>query len=155
MAHALHRLGVFAARHKWTVFASWVVLVAVLVALSRVIGVNTSDNLSLPGTDSQAASNLLAAQFPPRQNGNSPLVFHAPAGEKVTDPDDKEGIEASYARLKKLPHVANAVDPFSQKGAAQISKDGRTAYIPVLLNVSGDSSRMRSRRASWLRAIRV
>ena len=138
MARVLHGLGFFAARHKWTVFGSWVVLVAVLVALSQVIGANTSDNLSLPGTDSQAASNLLAAQFPPRQNGNSPLVFHTPAGEKVSDPDNKQAIEDSYARLKKLPHVASVVDPFGQRGAAQIGKDGRTAYIPVLLDVSGD-----------------
>ncbi len=138
MARALQGLGLFAARHKWSVFGCWVVLVTLLVALSHVVGANTSDNLSLPGTDSQAASNLLAAQFPPRQNGNSPLVFHTTAGQKVTDPAEKQAIGASYARLKKLPHVASVVNPFSQRGAAQISKDGRTAYIPVLLDVSGD-----------------
>jgi uncharacterized membrane protein YdfJ with MMPL/SSD domain len=138
MARALKRLGLFAARRKWVVLGGWVILVAVLVALSHVAGSNTSDNLSLPGTDSQAASNLLAAQFPPRQNGNSPLVFHTPAGTKVTDSQNKQAIEASYEQVRKLPHVANAVDPFSQQGAAQISKDGRTAYIPVLLDVSGD-----------------
>ena len=38
----------------------------------------------------------------------------------------------------KLPHVASATDPFSQQGAAQISKDKRTAFIPVLLDVGGD-----------------
>jgi uncharacterized membrane protein YdfJ with MMPL/SSD domain len=138
MARALQRLGLFAARRKWAVLGAWVVVVAGLVALSHVAGSNTSNNLNLPGTDSQAASNLLAAQFPPRQNGNSPLVFHAPAGTKVTDSQNKQAIEASYKQVRKLPHVANAVDPFSQQGAAQISKDGRTAYIPVLLDVSGD-----------------
>jgi len=138
MARALKRLGLFAARRKWVVLGGWVVVVAGLVALSHVAGSNTSDNLNLPGTDSQAASNLLAAQFPPRQNGNSPLVFHSPAGTKVTDSQNRQAIEASYKQVRKLPHVANAVDPFSQHGAAQISKDGRTAYIPVLLDVSGD-----------------
>jgi uncharacterized membrane protein YdfJ with MMPL/SSD domain len=139
VARVLHGVGLFAARHRWPVFGAWVVLVAVLVAASHLIGANTSDNLSLPGTDSQAASNLLAAQFPPRQNGNSPLVFHTAAGGKVTDADNRQAIEASYSNVKKLSHVASAVDPFSQRGAAQISKDGRTAYIPVLLDVSGDS----------------
>jgi uncharacterized membrane protein YdfJ with MMPL/SSD domain len=57
---------------------------------------------------------------------------------KVTDANAKQAIEASYARVKKLPHVAEAVDPFSQRGAAQISKDKQTAFIPVLLDVSGD-----------------
>ena len=138
MARALQRLGLFAARRKWVVLGVWVVVATGLVALSHVAGSNTSDNLNLPGTDSQAASNLLATQFPPRQNGNSPLVFHAPTGTKVTDAQDKQAIKASYKQVRKLPHVANAVDPFSQQGAAQISKDGRTAYIPVLLDVSGD-----------------
>lgn len=109
MARALSRLGLFAARRRWVVLGAWVVVVAGLVALSHLAGSNTSDNLNLPGTDSQAASNLLAAQFPPRQNGNSPLVFRTPAGTKVTDSRNKRAIEASYKQVRKLPHVASAV----------------------------------------------
>jgi uncharacterized membrane protein YdfJ with MMPL/SSD domain len=114
----------------------WVVLLGLLVGLAHSFGSNTSNNLRLPGTDSQAASDLLAARFPPQQNGSNPLVFHARTG-KVTDAKAKQAIEASYTQVKKLPHVASAVDPFSQQGGAQISKDKQTAFIPVLLNVSG------------------
>jgi uncharacterized membrane protein YdfJ with MMPL/SSD domain len=137
MARALHRLGMFAARRKWVVLGAWILLIAVLIALSRSFGSNTSNNLDLPGTDSQAAADLLAARFPPQQNGSNPLVFHVRTG-KVTDVNAKQAIEASYERVKKLPHVAAAVDPFSQRGAAQISKDKETAFIPVLLDVGGD-----------------
>ena len=137
MARSLHRLGLFAARRKWVVLGAWVLLVALLVIASRTLGSNTSNNLRLPGTDSQAATDLLAARFPPQQNGSNPLVFRTETG-KVTDASAKQAIEASYARVKKIPHVASATDPFGQQGAAQISKDGRTAFIPVLLNVSGD-----------------
>ncbi|HUH21483.1 MAG TPA: MMPL family transporter, partial [Gaiellaceae bacterium] len=55
-----------------------------------------------------------------------------------TDAQAKQAIQASFERVKKLPHVVAAVDPFSQRGAAQISKDKTTAFIPVLLDVSGD-----------------
>jgi len=127
----------FAARRKWVVLGAWIVLLVVLVAVSRSFGSNTSNNLRLPGTDSQAATDLLAARFPPQQNGSSPLVFHTQTG-KVTDANPKQAIEASFAKVKKLPHVASAVDPFSQQGAPQISTDKRTAFIPVLLDVSGD-----------------
>ncbi len=137
MARALHRLGLLAARRKWVVLGGWVVLLVVLVAVSQSLGSNTSNNLSLPGTDSQAASDLLASRFPPQQNGSNPLVFHARTGN-VTDADSKQAIQATVTRLKKLPHVVAAVDPFSQRGAAQISKDKQTAFIPVLLDVSGD-----------------
>jgi uncharacterized membrane protein YdfJ with MMPL/SSD domain len=137
MARALHRLGMFAARRKWVVLGAWILLIAVLIALSRSFGSNTSNNLQLPGTDSQAAADLLAARFPPQQNGSNPLVFHVRTG-KVTDADAKQAIEASYEQVKKLPHVAAAVDPFSQRGAAQVSNDKQTAFIPVLLDVGGD-----------------
>jgi len=137
VARALHRLGLVAARRKWVVLGCWIVLLAALIGLSQSMGSNTSNNLSLPGTDSQAASDLLASRFPPQQNGSNPLVFRARTG-KVTDAQAKQAIQASFERVKKLPHVVAAVDPFSQRGAAQISKDKTTVFIPVLLDVSGD-----------------
>jgi uncharacterized membrane protein YdfJ with MMPL/SSD domain len=136
MAKALHRLGMFTARRKWVVLGVWIVLVAGLIALAHGFGSNTSNNLDLPGTDSQAATDLLQARFPPQQNGSNPLVFHTTTG-KVTDASNKQAIEASYKQLKKLPHVATVVDPFSQQGQAQLSKDKKTAFIPVLLDVGG------------------
>jgi uncharacterized membrane protein YdfJ with MMPL/SSD domain len=136
MARGLHRLGLLIARWRWLVLGLWIVVIAGLVGLAHGLGSNTSNNLRLPGTDSQAATDLLAARFPPQQNGSNPLVFHTSSG-KVTDAREKQAIEASYARLKKLPHVATVVDPFSQQGAAQISKDKQTAFIPVLLDVGG------------------
>jgi uncharacterized membrane protein YdfJ with MMPL/SSD domain len=126
----------FTARWKWVVLGAWIIGLALLLAVSHSFGSNTSNNLRLPGTDSQAASDLLAARFPPQQNGSNPLVFHTRTG-KVTDAKAKQAIEASYAKVKKLPHVASAVDPFSKQGGAQISKDKRTAFIPVLLDVGG------------------
>jgi uncharacterized membrane protein YdfJ with MMPL/SSD domain len=136
MARGLHRLGLLIARWRWVVLGAWIVGIAALIALSHGFGSNTSNNLRLPGTDSQAATDLLAARFPPQQNGSNPLVFHTQTG-KVTDASEKQAIEASYTRLKKLPHVAGVVDPFSQQGAPQISKDKQTAFIPVLLDVGG------------------
>src|SRR4029453_12676024 len=137
MARGLHRLGQFCARRKWVVLGAWVVGLAAIIALAHSFGSNTSNNLRLPGTDSQAATDLLTARFPPQQNGSNPLVFHTESG-KVTDVDEKQAIEASYKGLETLPPVAPGVDPFSQQGAAQISKDKQTAFIPVLLDVGGD-----------------
>jgi uncharacterized membrane protein YdfJ with MMPL/SSD domain len=137
MARLLHRLGMFAARRRWVVLGAWVVLAVGFVVLVRTFGSNTSDNLRLPGTDSQAATDLLAERFPPQQNGSSPIVFQVDAGQ-VTDSKPKQAIEASHQAIVKLPHVASATDPFSQQGSSQISKDKQTAFIPVLLDVGGD-----------------
>jgi uncharacterized membrane protein YdfJ with MMPL/SSD domain len=137
MARFLHGLGMFAARRKWVVIGAWVLAAAAVVLLVRTFGSNTSNNLELPGTDSQAATDLLAERFPPQQNGSSPIVFHVDTGQ-VTDSTNKQAIEDSHQAIVKLPHVASATDPFSQQGASQISKDKQTAFIPVLLDVGGD-----------------
>jgi uncharacterized membrane protein YdfJ with MMPL/SSD domain len=137
MARFLHWLGALVARRAWIVLAVWLVAAAGLVVLVRQVGANTSDNLDLPGTDSQAATDLLAAKFPPEQNGSSPLVFHAERG-KITDARNKQAIQASHKAVLRLPQVASATDPFSQEGSAQISSDEQTAFIPVLLDVGGD-----------------
>ena len=138
MARVLHSLGLFTARHKWLVLGCWVVLVGGMIALIHTFGSNTSNNLELPGTGSQDASNLLTERFPPQQNGSSPIVFYA-AKTKVTDTKNKQAIQAAYKSIKKQPHVYSVVSPFSQEGQAQISKDKHTAFIGVLLNVGSNN----------------
>ena len=123
-----------AAHQKWVFILLWVVAAVLFLGLYHAAGSNTSNNLNLPGTDSQAATDLLEDQFPPQQNGKNPIVFRATTG-KVTDADNKQAIEQSYKNIKALPHFYSAVDPFSQEGQAQISKDKKTAFIAVLLKV--------------------
>jgi uncharacterized membrane protein YdfJ with MMPL/SSD domain len=132
----LYRTGALAARRRWLFLGGWLVVAASLIALVHVYGSNTTDNLTLPGTGSQEASDLLAAQFPPQQNGTSPVVFHTTVG-KVTDAQRKQAVEASHSAIVELPHVYSATDPFGQQGQAQISKDGQTVFVPVLLDVGG------------------
>ena len=133
----LHHVGRLAATRKWFFLGGWLIVAVTVVLLVRVVGAETNDKLQLPGTDSQAATDLLASRFPPQQNGASPIVFHTSNG-KVTDAANKSAIEASHAALVQLPHVYSATDPFSQQGQAQVSKDGKTAFIPVLLDVGSN-----------------
>jgi uncharacterized membrane protein YdfJ with MMPL/SSD domain len=116
------------------VLGVWLAAAVGVGVLVLQIGTDTNDNVTLPGTDSQAAADLLADEFPPQQNGSSPIVFYAPQG-KVTDAQNRQAIEASFQAIKKVPHVYSATDPFSQQGAAQISKDAKTAFISVLLDI--------------------
>ena len=116
------------------VLLTWLIALVILGALFHAAGSNTSNNLDLPGTDSQAATDLLEQQFPPQQNGKNPIVFQATKG-KVTDSANKQAIEQSYKNMKALPHFYSATNPFSQEGQAQISSDKRTAFIAVLLKV--------------------
>jgi uncharacterized membrane protein YdfJ with MMPL/SSD domain len=138
VAKVLYRLGSWVAAHRLPVLVAWIAIaIGVSFAVARVGG-QTSDNLSLPGTDSQRATDLLAARFPPQQNGKNPIVFHVSSGT-LTSSANKTAVQNSINAIRRVPHVVSAVSPYSDKGAAQLSKDKRTAFTPVLLDIgSGD-----------------
>lgn len=119
------------------VVAAWLVLVVVVGFLIRTIGGNTSNNLELPGTGSQEASDLLAARFPPQQNGKNPIVFQVASGT-VNSTANKQAIQASRRAIAALPQVVSAPGPYGKEGSAQVSKDKRIAFVPVLLRIGNE-----------------
>jgi uncharacterized membrane protein YdfJ with MMPL/SSD domain len=134
----LYRLGHLVAAHPVIVLALWIVLAAGVTLTVKSVGADTDNNVSLPGTGSQAATDLLQAGFPPQQNGSNPIIFHIRGAGKVTDKDNKQAITDSYKAIKKIPYVHSATSPFAQGAAAQISKDKKTAFISALLSVSSN-----------------
>jgi putative drug exporter of the RND superfamily len=136
MTPVLYALGKACSRHGWIVVGIWAVLFAGFVAVDRSIGDNLSDDLTLPGTDSQSATDVLEDKFPSRANGTVPIVFVAPDGGKVSDSKYEDAITSVYTSYTKDPDVASAVSPFSDAGSSQISKDASTAYINLTLKES-------------------
>jgi uncharacterized membrane protein YdfJ with MMPL/SSD domain len=135
MARALYRLGHFCAAHALYVLIGWIVLAVGVSLVVRTVGSTTTNNLNLPGSQSQEATNLLAANFPPQQNGSNPIVFHVAKGN-ITTGANKNAVEASYKALAKAPHVYSATDPFGKTSSALTSADRRTVFVPVLLKIS-------------------
>ncbi len=136
MARLLYRLGMLAARHRIVMLLAWVVLVVIAVGSVRVLGAKTNNELTLPGTDSQAAFDLLADRFPPQQNGSSPFLFATDEG-RLTDEAAKDSIEETYRRMRRAEHVASVVNPLSKDGKAAglLSDDETIAFMPVLLDI--------------------
>ncbi len=99
-------------------------------------GAKTDNGLTLPGTDSQAAFDILARRFPPQQNGTNPFVFSVDEG-KLTDPDVKPAITATYKAIKTSPAGLQRHEPRGKDGAAAgiLSEDGKTGFMPVLLTI--------------------
>ena len=77
MSLLLYRLGHLCARRHLLVIAIWVVAVAGVVAAARALGAQTSDNLTLPGTGSTAATDLLDDKLPKQANGTVPIVLES------------------------------------------------------------------------------
>src|ERR1700734_859296 len=138
MTGVLYGLAQFCVKRRLIVVAVWFVVTVALVAISHGLGDNTNDNLSLPGTDSQRATDALGHSFPAQANGTSPIVLHASSGV-LTDQKYANAINQAVANLTKNSDVASTVSPLSQQGATQLSKDKATGYISVTLSVSPGS----------------
>jgi RND superfamily putative drug exporter len=141
MTGPLYRLGGFCVRHRVAVIAVWFTIFCALAATAAVVGQQTNDNLTLPGTDSQKATDLLDDKFPEEANGTVPIVFQAPAGHTLDESKYENSIKdvnSAYADDKKA--VQDTVSPFSSSGSDQLSKDKTIAYIS--LNLKQSSSDM-------------
>ena len=134
MTAPLYALGRFCSRHHYPVIAAWVVLAIALVAIGQASGSKTSENLTLPGTGSTKATELLEDNLPEQAYGSNPLVFEATSG-KLTEPKYAAAIGETAKRLEALKDVNSAISPVSKEGAAFLSKDQKIGYIPVVLAI--------------------
>jgi putative drug exporter of the RND superfamily len=130
----LYGLAKSCVRHRFIVLGLWLVVTVVLVSVSHSLGDNTNDNLSLPGTDSQRASDTLTRSFPDQANGTSPIVLHAYKG-KLTDSKYASAVSQATADIAKTANVASVTSPLTPQGASTLSKDKATGYLSVTLAV--------------------
>ena len=134
MTGPLYAIGRFCSRHHYPVIALWVAVAVALVVVSQAAGSKNGEDLTLPGTGSTAATELLEDNLPEQAYGSNPLVIVSPKG-KLTQAKYAAAIEESVRRLNRLSYVNSAVDPLSPQAEALLSKDGTVAYIPVVLAI--------------------
>ena len=135
MTGVLYGIARFSVRRRFVVLGVWLVTAIALIAVSHRLGENTSENLSLPGTDSQRATDTLDRSFPDQANGTSPIVLHAHSG-KLTEAKYSKAVDQAAEDVAKAPHVASVVNPLTPAGASALSKDQSTGYLSVTLAVS-------------------
>jgi putative drug exporter of the RND superfamily len=135
MTGPLYHLGRFCARHHWLVIAAWIVAAVGLAFMGRAAGHHTSDDLTLPGTDSTKATDVLEKRLPDQAYGSNPLALVSHNG-RLTDSKSKQAVDDTVKQVRNTPHVVKAVNPLGDEGKAFLSKDKTIAYIPVSLDVS-------------------
>jgi RND superfamily putative drug exporter len=138
MSRVLYAVGGFCVRRRYPVLAGWLVFVVAIVLISNAVGHQTSNSLSLPGSGSTTATNLLDDNLPKEANGTNPVVMEAPHGTLTSSANSKV-VKATVKSLKRAPNVISAISPLSTEGAAALSKDKRIGYISVTISVdAGD-----------------
>ncbi len=112
--------------------AAWLVFAVGIHFVANAAGAQTSDNLTLPGTGSTKAQDLLQDNLPNQAYGTNPVVLQTKSG-KLTDSKNKQAVDDTVTSLKKHPSVIKAISPLSQEGSEALSKDKTIGYISVTL----------------------
>ncbi|MFF1299127.1 MULTISPECIES: MMPL family transporter [unclassified Streptomyces] len=130
MATFLCRIGRWAFRRRRLVGGLWLGVLVLAVVGAAVAPAGEEEDLSMPGTESQKAFDLLDERFPQSnsQGAEARLVFQAPDGQRVTAREHKAAIEDTLGSLDGGDQVASTTDPY-ETGA--VSEDGTIAYSTV------------------------
>src|SRR5262245_63196604 len=116
-------------RRRWAVLGGWVVVLVGLVVLNATVGGKYLDRFELPGSESQAATDLLASHgFDARTGASGQLVFRA---DDVSDPQVRAGIEDLLARIDRAIAPGEVVSPYTPQGAANVNADHTIAYAEI------------------------
>ncbi|GAA2118343.1 MMPL family transporter [Actinomadura napierensis] len=130
MATFLYRIGRWAFRRRRLVTALWLGVLLLAGVAAAMAPSGQDEDLSMPGTESQKAFDLLDERFPQSnsQGAEARLVFQAPDGQRVTAAENKAAVERTLGSLKEGEQVASITDPY-ETGA--VSKDGTIAYSTI------------------------
>jgi RND superfamily putative drug exporter len=129
MAGLLARLGSFAARRPWVVFPIWVIILGGLLIGNHYAGGEYINNYNIVGTESLNGLNRLNDTFSSQGGYSGQIVYRAEHGPFTAQ--QQTAVNQATANVAKLPNVIKAVSPFSQQGAAAVSKDKTIAYTSV------------------------
>jgi putative drug exporter of the RND superfamily len=125
MSRLLYRWGRWSATRPWIAIGAWVLLSVLVVAASAGFGKQLDDSLAAPGTDSQAAADLLAGADS-GAGGLTAYVVATPRQDSVTFADSRQarvGLDRLESAVGELPKVLGTTQ--------EVSPDGRVAMLRV------------------------
>jgi len=108
----------------------WVLVLVGLGALAQAVTSGYNNSFSLPGTGSSTAQQLLAKTIPAQAGDSDTIVWQVSHGT-VRDATVVTRMSSVLKQIATMPEVAAVVSPYGPRGAAQMSRDGRTAYATV------------------------
>ncbi|WP_372348236.1 MMPL family transporter [Streptomyces sp. KL116D] len=118
----------WAQRHRWAAVVLWVAVVAAITLGSTAVGSAYKNDFSLPGTDSQTATDLFKEHGSDQAGDSVEIVFKDSSGVRSA----KAGIEPMLDEVRRMAGVADVRSPFSD--ASAVSRDGTIAYASVTLD---------------------
>jgi putative drug exporter of the RND superfamily len=125
----LQRLARTMYRRRRYVLLGWIVLLIATFALSSGIGGAFKTEFKLPGTESQAAFDLLEKSSFRNRQVQAQIVFAAKDG--VDTPVVQQAMEQLFAEVEQKISDVNVASPYAEDGARQVSRNGKIAYAQL------------------------
>ncbi|AZI57068.1 MMPL family transporter [Nakamurella antarctica] len=135
MASLLYRLGKFASHRRWAVLIVWVVLLLAAAGAAFLPDrPPLGESIKIPGTAAQTAIDELSERIPTSGGSTGRMVFAAPEGKKLTDPEYAAAIGTAIDAVSKVPGVEAVVNPLTGQAtlAGGIPAPSNPKATPVL-----------------------
>ncbi|MEO3763692.1 MMPL family transporter [Streptomyces sp. B8F3] len=125
------RLADWSRRRRRLAILLWVAVLLGVTAASQAAGSNWRNDFSLPGTDSQAATDLLERHGSAQAGDSVEIVFKDERGLRAAGTE--QDVERMLEQVRGLPSVVDVRSPYADGGAA-VSEGGDIAYATVTLD---------------------
>ncbi|WP_454041906.1 MMPL family transporter [Cellulosimicrobium sp. Marseille-Q8652] len=139
MSSALYSLGRWAVHARRLVLLAWIGILVVVGGLAGLVQQGLDDAVTIPGTESQAALDRLAATFPQVSGASAQVIVVAPDGSTIEDDAVRGPVEDAVEALGAVDHVAGVTSPYDDTVPASVSDDGTAALLTVQLD-QGESA---------------
>ena len=116
--------------HRRKVVVAWLAVAILTTALAGSVGRQYASVFSLPGTESQRATDLLTREFKAQSGDVDTIVFHSARGT-IDSPAVRAEMIPLLARVSAFPHVAGVISPYGPRGSVQVSPDRMTAFATI------------------------
>jgi len=124
----LRRVARFCYEHRRLVVLTWVIGAMAIGLIGLRAGSTFSQSLSLPGTESQRAVDLLRQRFPEAAGDPGEIVLDAPNG--LRSPAVKARVTKMLRNVAGVDGVVAVISPYAT-GHATIARNGRTGFAVV------------------------
>jgi RND superfamily putative drug exporter len=124
----LSRLARSCALHPWRTIGIWIAAIVILGGSAQMFGGTLVNEVTIPGSETQQALDLLEQRFPARAGESAQLAFTS--DKPLTSAENRADVEKMREAASHINGVIDVGDPYAQHSGA-ISKDGTIGYIDV------------------------
>lgn len=134
MSSTLYRLGQWSFVHRRRVAAIWLLVLLAVGAAAATLSRGTSNEFTIPGTESTVALNQLSHTFPQVSGSNARLIVVAPDGVSAQSDAVRTPIEAFVSTAEAVDHVEAVADPYGSTVSGAISADSSAVIVSIQLD---------------------